>query len=301
MATPADRRPSRRDARVVRNRKSVAERLAAIWRSRELVVALVRKELKVKYKDSALGFVWSMLNPMLYMAVFYVVFSLFLRNGIPLFPIWLLSGLLVWNLFATALPAATGSMVSNAALVKKVAFAREILPIASVGASLVHFVLQGTVLLVALAVFQRPIAWGYLWLLPLAVVYLLVLTSALGIALSAVNVGVRDAQHLLELVMLAWFWLTPIAYPFRQVSDKAVERGLPEWLFGLNPITPVVLVFQRALYAQTEVSGGIPLLPHWSPAEMAVPLVCGLVAATVLLAGCLRLFGRFEGSFAEEL
>lgn len=285
--------------RVVTPRRGVVRRLVDVYGARELLVALVRKELKVKYKDSALGFVWSMLNPALYLAVFYVVFSFFLKNGIPLFPIWLLCGLLVWNFFSMVLPTATGTVLANASLVKKVSFPREVLPLAAVGAGMVHFCLQGSVLLVALAAFRQPVSPAYLWLVPIALVYLVLLTSALAVALSALNVYVRDLQHLLELVLLGWFWMTPIVYPYRQVSDKL---SLPTWTFLANPITPVVVVFQRALYGRTTVNDGtLPLLPEWSPVSMLLPLLLGIGISAALLAASIHLFGRLESSFAEEM
>src|SRR4051794_7972804 len=128
--------------RVVSSRVRIGQRLRDIWLYRELFIGLVKKELKVKYKESFLGFVWSMLNPAITLMVYYVVFQLILKNGIPNFAIYLMSGLLVWNLFSSALPASTGSVVGNSAIVKKVAFPREILALASVGASLVHFFFQ---------------------------------------------------------------------------------------------------------------------------------------------------------------
>ena len=148
--------------RVSTARTSVWTRLRELWRFRELLVALTRTELKAKYKNSVLGFFWSMANPALYLVVFYVVFELILESGIPSFPIFLLSGLLVFNLFQTALTAATGSVVGSASLVKKVAFPREILPLASVGAALVHFFLQSLVLCAALVIFQYGVGFEYL-------------------------------------------------------------------------------------------------------------------------------------------
>ena len=288
--------------RVVSPRRGVLRRIADVYGARELLVALVRKELKVKYKDSTLGFLWSMLNPALYLAVFYVVFSLFLRNGIPLFPIWLLSGLLVWNFFSMVLPTATGTMMANASLVKKVSFPREVLPLSAVGAGMVHFCLQSLVLIAALAAFRHSVDPGYLWLLPVALLYLVLLSSAFAIALSAMNVYVRDLQHLLELVLLGWFWMTPIVYPFRQVSDRLMASGLPSWTFLANPVTPVVVVFQRALYGTTTVNEGkLPLLPEWGSLEMLLPLLVGIVISTVLLAASIHLFGRLEANFAEEM
>ena len=117
-------------------------RIREIAAHHELLLNLVRLELKAKYKASALGFAWSLLNPAMYLVVFYVAFDLILGGGIPRFPIYLLSGLLVWNFFTAALNSGTGSIVAGQGLVKKVWFPREVLPLASVGAALVHFFLQ---------------------------------------------------------------------------------------------------------------------------------------------------------------
>jgi ABC-2 type transport system permease protein len=293
-------------ARVITAKVTLSQRLGEIWAARELLVAMVRKELKVKYKDSALGFVWSMLNPAMYLVIFYLVFSVFLGNGIPLFPIWLLSGLLVWNLFSSVLPSATGAVVGNASLIKKVAFPREVLPLASVGAGLVHFVLQSSVLLAGLLVFQHGIDPAFFAIVPVALLALVVLTAALAIFLSAVNVYVRDSQHLLELALLAWFWMTPIIYPFRFVGDKLVEKDLPQWLFMLNPLTPIVMTFQRAIYNTTtakDMNGGAPIkmLPDVGVAYHLLALGILLVASTAFLVLAMRLFRKLEGNFAEEL
>jgi ABC-2 type transport system permease protein len=284
--------------RVISSRVNVRTRLVDIWRYHELLVGLVRKELKVKYKNSILGFLWSMLNPALYLVVFYVVFQLVLKAGIPNFAIFLLSGLLVWNLFSTALPAATGSIVGNSAIVKKVSFPREILAMASVGASLVHFFLQGVVMVLALVVFRYTPSGPYLLLVPLALFALLVLTCGLGILLAAVNVYLRDTQHLLELALLAWFWGTPIVYQYRLVSDRLGPRT---WVYRLNPITPIVLTFQRAIYNKLEPNG-VHILPVGVNAKWYVgQLLWVLLLGGALFLVALAVFGRLEGNFAEEL
>jgi ABC-2 type transport system permease protein len=284
--------------RVISSRVSVRQRLVDIWRYRELLVGLVRKELKVKYKNSILGFLWSMLNPALYLVVFYVVFQKILKNGIPDFAIFLVSGLLVWNLFSTAVPGATGSIVGNSAIVKKVAFPREILALANVGAALVHFFLQTVVMFLALAIFRFPPSPGYLLLLPVALFALLLFSAALGVLLSAVNVYLRDTQHLLELVLLAWFWGTPIVYPYRQVSDRLKGNA---WIYRLNPITPIVLTFQRAIYVHVSWKGKDLLAAgvnwHWYMGH----LIGVIVLSFVLLLVAMHVFGRLEGNFAEEL
>ena len=114
--------------RVVSARTGLRQQLRDIWAYREFLILSVRTQLKVKYKNSALGFLWSMLNPALYLVVYYIVFQIILGSGIPNFAIFLLSGLLVWNLFSYAIAGATGSIVGGAGIIKKVSFPREILP-----------------------------------------------------------------------------------------------------------------------------------------------------------------------------
>jgi ABC-2 type transport system permease protein len=295
---------TRRPLSEVSARPSPLQRAVAVWRYRELLVSLVRKELKIKYKNSALGFIWSLLNPALYLVVFYVVFQIFLKAGLPYFPIFLLAGLLPWNLFGTALGAGTVSISSNASLVTKVWFPREILPLAAIGAGLVHFMLQTMVLLAALLVFRYEPAYGYLPLIPLALFTLVLLVVALSIGLAAINVYARDTQHLLELALLAWFWMTPIVYPYRQVADRVGS------LFLLNPITPIVITFQRALYNRTESvtrsKAGVVATTHVLPASAnwlwyARNLGIVIAVSALLLLGALAIFGRLEDNFAEEI
>jgi len=293
------------EATVVRARMTARERLTRIIQRRELLVGMIRNELKIKYKNSVLGFAWSLLNPLLYLVVFYVAFTIILRSGIPAFPIWLLSGLLVWNLFSTGLGAATGSVVANSGLVKKVSFPREILPLAAVGSMLVHFFLQSMVLFVVLAIVRWDLAWAYVPLVPLALAVLLLLTSALGILLSAINVYLRDTSHFLELALLAWFWVTPIVYQFQLVG---LRHGWSKWPWFANPVTPIVLIFQRAIYARLDnvrTVGGIrtvtPLLPHWPYWAFLAYLGWSFAFGIITLAIAVRVFGRSEANFAEEL
>jgi ABC-2 type transport system permease protein len=292
------------EATIVRPRMTARERLTRIITRRELLVGMVRNELKIKYKNSVLGFAWSLLNPLLYLVVFYIAFTIILGSGIPAFPIWLLSGLLVWNLFSTGLGAATGSVVANSGLVKKVSFPREILPLAAVGSMLVHFFLQSAVLFVVLAVVRWDVAWAYIPLIPLALIVLLLLTSALGILLSAINVYLRDTSHFLELALLAWFWITPIVYQFQLVAQKP---GWSKWPWFANPVTPIVLIFQRAIYARLtnpHPKGGtvpIQLLPNWPYWGFVAYLGYSLAFALITLALAIRVFGRSEANFAEEL
>jgi ABC-2 type transport system permease protein len=300
---PSSAAPARghSDIRVVTGRRSAWRRVLDLWRSHELLVALVRKELKVKYKNSALGFLWSLLNPAMYLVVFTVVFQVFLGSGIPRFGIYMLSGLLVWNLFSAGIAGGTGSIAGNGNLVNRVSFPREILPIAAVGAALVHFFLQMIVLAAALAVFRHDVAWEYLPLLPVGLVGLLLVTCALAIALSAINVYARDTQHLLELALLAWFWMTPVIYTFPLVAREIDEHPLV-WVLRLNPLLPVVVTFQRALYGiECCASDNTAILTNASMSWYVLQLGILLAAGVLLVWGALAIFARLEGRFAEEL
>jgi ABC-2 type transport system permease protein len=305
------RRRETRVIRVVSARISLRQRFRDIWSYRELLVGLTRKELKVKYKNSILGFLWSLLNPATVLLVYFVVFQIILKNGIPTFAIFLISGILVWNLFSTALPGACVSVTGNGSIVKKVAFPREVLALASVGASLIHFFLQTLVLVAFLVAFRHGPAVGYLPLVIPALACLLVLTAAIGVLLAAINVRLRDTQHLLDVGLTVWFWATPIVYPYRLVRDNVAKNGHSIYhtifyLYRLNPVTPIVLAFQRALYGKTSPrgKGGLPV--HILPDHAGLwwytwQLLLVLTFSVVLFCVALKVFGRLEGNFAEEL
>ncbi len=280
----------------ISRRPSPFRRMANVWRYRELLVNLTRKELKVKYKSSALGFVWSLLNPLLYLVVFSIVFQYIQRAGISFFAIFFLSGLLVWNLFSTSVGAACSAIVGNASLVQKVWFPREVLVLAGIGAAVVHFFLQLGVIIGALIVFQYAPAWSYLPALIPAILVLLIFATGLGLILAAVNVYLRDTQHLLELVLVAWFWMSAIVYPYRQVADRL---GAKSFVLLFNPLIPIITTFQRVLYNPKPEAKILP--PDaglgWYLRNIAI---IGAFSIVLLFVG-LWLFGRLEDNFAEEI
>jgi ABC-2 type transport system permease protein len=268
----------------------------------ELLAELVRKDLKVKYKNSALGFIWSMANPLLYLAVFTLVFTVFLPNGVPRFAVLFMSGFLVWNFFNQSTLGATGAVVGNANLVRKVRFPRIVLPLASVGFSGVHFVLQLAVFFLFLIPFY-PQAYGpQLWLAVPALAVAVIFTVAMSLLASALNVRYRDVEHLLEIALLAWFWLTPIVYQATVVRDRLAEKGLL-WLFRLymaNPVTAVVVAMQRAVYNHPVV-GGKQVLPAQGYGFYLQWLAVAAALSLALLAIGLWTFRRLQADFAEEL
>ena len=243
----------------VSRRPNPFQRVAQVWRYRELLGNLVRKELKVKYKNSVLGFLWTLLNPMLYLVVFSVVFQEVLQVEIPYFAIFFLSGLLAWNFFATTLVGGHRlDRRQRPAGAEGVVPARDPARSPSMGAAMVHFVLQMIVLAGAMAVFQRSPNLEYF--------------PALGAGhrraadpergawpsrCGAINVYLRDTEHLLELVLLAWFWMSAIVYPYQLVADRLGpgtgvvgvaqpddpdHRHVPEG--ALQPVRAVPLVHQ---------------------------------------------------------
>jgi ABC-2 type transport system permease protein len=295
--------------RVVSAHINVLDRLTEIWRSRELLVYLVRTEIKVKYKNSALGLVWSMIAPAMTLLVYTVVFGVFLKNGIPNFVIFLFSGLLLWNFFQTGVIAATGVVVNNAGLVKKVSFPREILALAAIGSAGVFLFFQICVMAIFMLAVGNAPAWGLMWLLVVAFIPCVVLASALALILASVNVYLRDTQHLIEvLVGAAWFWACPIVYSYQNtVAPKLAEHSIT-WLYFLNPMTPLVMTFQRVLYAHTGlVASTVPphtkaqLLPGWGPITYVWMDGAVLGVALVLFFIGMNVFGRLAGNFAEEL
>lgn len=285
-------------------RLRVLARLRELWSYREILLNLVRKELKVKYTASVLGAVWSVLNPIVFLAVFTFVVKI-LSNPTPDYPVFLLSGLLAWNLFSVALGNGTRSVIDNGNLVKKVYFPREILPLSVVGVALFDFVLQSAVLFVFIVASGYGFHAEALVLYPLSVVTLLVFTTALTFWVAAVNVRYRDVQHLIGLALLVWFWMTPIVYPGGLVQDKLTAADAPFtphlWtVYLLNPLTPIISGFQRALYA-TVTPNGIRVLPDESVAWLAGVVALVLAGSLVLLYLTWRLFFHLSGDFAEEL
>jgi len=279
----------------------VVGRVRELWEFREILWNLVRKELKVKYTASVLGAVWSLLNPVVFLAVFWFV-SEVLLDGIPNYPVYLLSGLLAWNLLSVSLSSGAQSVIANANLVKKVYFPREILPLATVGVSLVDFVLQSAVLLVFLVVSGYGFTLAALWLYPIAFIALLTFTTAVTFLVSALNVRYRDVQHLLGLGLLVWFWLTPIVYPGHLVQEKLSTYAVGDvtaWhAYLLNPVATIVFGFQRALYHSSDVA---TTLPAMTTAELAGMLGVVIAASTLLLFLTWRLYFSMSGDFAEEL
>jgi ABC-2 type transport system permease protein len=247
---------------------------------------LTVRELKVRYKRSALGFLWTLLNPLLMMAVFTAVFTYAFVSPIEWFPIFFLSGYLPFAFFQASVQNGTGSIIGNANLVKKVYFPRAVLPLSVVASQMVHFVLGLSVLLVAETVIfkwdQRFDWWWYIPSLLLAIVLLAVFTTGLTLFFAAANTFLRDIGEFMGVAFLLWFYATPIVYLPEQLTSEKLQ-----FLIKLNPLYWFVALFRSALY-ETRLPG-LPTI-----------LVCVGWAVASLVFGWV-VFDRLAARFAKEV
>lgn len=250
-----------------------------LYRHRALVVALLGRQLKARYRGSILGFVWTFLNPLLLMAVYALVFRFYLRVAVPHYAIFLLSGLLPWMWFSASLSEGANAVVAGGALVTKSLFPAEILPTVVVLAHMVNF-LFGLPLLIGAAVFLGMMPRPELWLaLPVIVVLQLAFTLGLVLALAALNVHYRDVQHILANVLVFWFFLTPIVYPASQIPET-----LRPLLF-LNPLALFADAYHRLLVTL-----------EW-PALDLLGAIVAYSAASLAIGS--RVFDAYRDTFAE--
>jgi ABC-type polysaccharide/polyol phosphate export permease len=280
--------------------RSGIAKLIELWRARELLGQLVRKELKVRYKNSTLGFLWSMLTPALMTVVFSVIFTQVVLIPVEDFAAFFIAGYLLWQFFQNSCQGAIHSIVGNGDLVKKVYFAREVLPLSHVLSQLVHLLLALAVISPYL-IYQR--GFGVLFHLPatlLAIGVLTVFTAGIAMWFAATNVVFRDLQELFVVIFLVWFYATPVLYPLALVRD---QLGVGSWLvtaLQVNPMTWFVEVFRTPLYgAVVAVADGVESgAPTWPPlASFGIVSVWAVVAFIVGY----WLFLRGSRTFAKEI
>jgi len=254
--------------------------LGEVWTYRELLYFLVWRDVKVRYKQTALGAAWAIIQPVTAMLVFSVFFGHFARmpsDGIP-YPIFALAALLPWQLFAYALTESSNSLVASQSLITKVYFPRLIVPLAAVLAGLVDFAIASCVLLIMIW-YYHVVPTSAAVLLPFFVVLAVATALAVGLWLSSLNVKYRDVRYVIPFLTQIWMFATPVAYPSSIVPDT--------WrpLLGLNPMAGVVEGFRWALLGHEHPS--FPLLG------------VSLVTVSVLLVGGLAYFRKTERTFAD--
>src|SRR5271157_5583645 len=211
------------------------------YRYRELIWALALKELKIRYKRSVLGFLWALLNPALLMLVLTLVFSTIMRFAIPHYAIFLLSVLLPWTFFSQSLSYAVESIVSNGDLIKKVSVPKLVFPMAAIVSNLINLFLSLIPLALLVPAMRHPFYWTWFYL-PVPLLALTIFTLGMTFFFAAANVYYRDVSHILQVVLSAWFYFTPIIYSLDFMPEKY------RWLFKLNPIIYVINGFRMAVY-----------------------------------------------------
>jgi lipopolysaccharide transport system permease protein len=268
----------------------MAGRVVELYQYRELIKNLVIRDLKVRYKNSALGVLWSLLNPLLMTLVFTVVFTLMLKSDIEDYPVFFLCGYLPWSFLAASLLGATDSIVGNAHLIKKVYFPREILPTAEVLSNLVNFLLALVVLFAMMLVFGIRLTPAVL-MLPLVILAQILFILGMAFFLATANVFYRDTQHIMQVVMQAWFFLTPVFYPIRILPQDAQILGMSVnvqlWLRRLNPMASLIASYRDILYYS--VPTGLDFF-------VRTLLTCALIFVIGYLIFC-----RFSHAFGEEV
>ena len=267
-----------------------------IWQRRELISLLTQREVRAKYKGSSLGLAWSLFKPLAQLLIYYFAIGkvLGLARNIPGFAIFVFVGLTGWMLFTEIVSRSTASIVQNSGLIKKVYLPREVFPLSAVGGALFNFAIQLAVLVIAMvALRQVPWSWDLLYA-GAAVVAIVVIATGLGLLLAAANVFMRDAEHLVEVVLVVMFWASPIVYSFAYVHDYLRGNWL-ETVYLSNPVTLAILGLQRGLWKEGDTSDA-----YWPP-HMGLLMAIAVVGGFVLLWVAQRVFARVQGNFAQEL
>ena len=252
-----------------------------LWAYRELFFVLVTRDIKVRYKQTVLGIAWAVIQPVTTMIIFSLVFGKFAKipsDGFP-YPIFVYAALLPWGLFSTAVSTAGNSMVGSAHLVSKVYFPRVLIPISSVGASLVDFLISTAILFLLMLVFSISFSVKLL-LLPILLLILIANALGVGIFLSALTVSYRDFRYVIPFMIQIWMYLTPVIYPLSLIPENW------RWLSYLNPMTGIIEGF-RAIFLGTEMN--------------LIALLFSIIFACTLLGFSLVYFKRVEKRFADVI
>jgi lipopolysaccharide transport system permease protein len=250
-----------------------------VWAHRELLLFLTWRDLKVRYKQTALGAAWALLQPLFTVAIFTFVFSKLAglqSDGIP-YPVFVLAGILPWTYFSGAVTNAGNSLVGSAYLITKVYFPRLIVPAAAALGGLVDLAVGSLLLLILMIAYSVPVATTVV-LIPFMIGILVLLALSFGLLFAAVNVRYRDVRHLLPFLVQAWMFLTPVVYSLNAMPAKW------RWLMFLNPVTGLVTNVRAAMF-------GLPL--EWRALAVSSAYTLVLFFASVLV------FARMEKSFAD--
>ncbi len=257
------------------------QKIRELYHYREMIASLVRKDLKGRYQGSILGFLWTFINPLLQLLVYTAVFSVILKNGIPHYYMHLFVTLVPWIFFASSLTTGSRLVLDQKNMIKKIYFPREVLPLAYTVSSFCNMLFSFVIVFIVIAVMGLGVNWSALpWLIPVMLIQF-VLVLGVNLITSAVTVYVRDLEHIMGVLNMAWMYLSPVVYGISYVPES--------WrrVYMLNPMTPLLLSYRDILYYKT------------SPDGMHLLLSLGM-SLLVLCIGML-LFGKLQRRFAEVL
>ena len=258
-----------------------AASLRSWLRFRELVRNLVLRDLRLKYRGSVFGFLWSLANPLVMVGVYTLAFGYILQVRTPAFVLFLVSGLLAWGYFSGSASMSTGAVIDSGSLVKSVYFPRAILPLSTVLFNLSQYLVTIAIVIPLVLALHRVPPAAPMICFPLFLVLQTLFTIGVAFTLATLTAFLRDVRHFLEIGLQVLFWLTPIVYEF-----KAVPRALQPWVLA-SPLTPYILGYQQSLYYR-----------EWPSAEL---VALAVIYAAASLALGLFLFRRYEDRFTEQL
>jgi lipopolysaccharide transport system permease protein len=212
-----------------------------LWRYRELFYFFTWRDVKIKYKQTVLGFLWAVLQPLLMMVIFTFFFGRALNipsQNLP-YPVYVFSGLLVWNLFSAGLTSASNSMVNNATIIKKIYFPRFIIPVSSILVALFDFFMAFVLFIPLLLIYRQPIYWIAVFVWPLALVVAIMATLGMGAWLAALNVKYRDFRYVIPFLIQVLFFLTPVIYPISLLKHPVLQ-----YILVCSPMFAAVELFR---------------------------------------------------------
>ncbi len=259
---------------------SLINKIKEIYDYRHMLGTLIKQDISGRYKGSFLGFLWTLLNPLLLLVVYSVVFQIVFKANIENYPIYLFICLMPWNTFANTIAVGTVCISNNGSILKKVYFPREVLPLAVVVSNVIQYCFSAVIIFIALLVSGVGLSWTALFL-PLIVLLQAIFTLGVTLILSSSNVYVRDIQYIMNPVMMIWMYATPILYSITMVPEQYLS------IYRLNPMTNIMIAYQDILYNQK--------LPDF--ANLGIVF---LISVVIFIIGY-SMFSKLQRRFAEEV
>lgn len=248
---------------------------------REMIYSLVHRDLRGRYKGSVLGFAWTFLNPLFQLAVYTLVFSIIMRNGIKDYYLYLFVALVPWIFFSSCVSGGAGCIRAQGDMVKKIYFPREVIPVSYVTSQFVNMMLSLIVVFIVLVIARKPMNPKALLCLPLIMIIEYVLALGMTMIVSSVTVYWRDVEYFMNIIAMAWQFATPVMYGLDQVPQALVPY------FNMNPMTHIIVAYRDILYY-----GRVP-----QGSTLISAVLCGIIFCLLGFA----LFGHLKKHFAEEL